>query len=178
MRKRSIAIAFALLIVVTTAPIAAFFGLMWYIERQRVEDADPAFRPLLPLEPVILSQPIAFHRHCRYIIIFPSDGKLSDTRVAELACLNELPAGNWLDLVIETREVTDRSIAHLKSIHTLTNLDVTKTSISNEGIAELRSALPDDTVIQRQIEPANKARSQNKSPVGNGGDASVGREKR
>ena len=79
----------------TAAPIAAFFGSMWYIDRQRVQDAEAAFRPLLSLEPLILSQPIAFRRCCHYIVEFPANCKLSDARVAELRCLNNLPAGKW-----------------------------------------------------------------------------------
>lgn len=154
MRKRSVVIV---VLVVVAATFVAFFGSMWYVECQRIRDADPAFRPLLSLDPLISSQPIAFQRQCRYVIEFGSNSKLSDARVGELACLNQLPVGNWLELVIETPKVTDRSVAHLKLTHTLMVLDVAKSSISNEGISDLRNALPAVTVVQREAEPADKA---------------------
>ncbi len=169
MRKRSIAIVVVAVAVATAAPIAAFFGSMWYIDRQRVQDAEAAFGPLLSLEPLILSQPIAFRRCCHYIVEFPANCKLSDARVAELRCLNNLPAGNSLDLVIKSPRVTDRSIVHLKSLQTLTVLDVTGSSITDAGIAELQSALPNVTVIQRKAESANNARSHGESPRGDVG---------
>jgi hypothetical protein len=173
MRKRSKVIVVVVVAAATAAPIAAFFGAMWYIDRQRVQDAEAAFGPLLSLEPLILSQPIAFHRFCHYIVEFPANGKLSDERVPELRCLNNLPAGEWptgnsLDLVIKSPGVTDRSIVHLKSIQTLTALDITGSSISDAGIAELRSALPNVTVIQRKAvsSSSNIARSQGASSLG------------
>ncbi len=178
MRKSSIAIIVVVLFVVTAAPIAAFFGSMWYIDRQRVQDAEAAFGPLLSLEPLILSQPIAFHRCCHYIVEFPANCKLSDARVAELWCLNNLPAGKWpagndLDLVIKSPRVTDRSIVHLKSIQTLAALDVTGSSITDAGIEELQSALPNVYVIRRKAESANKARSLSESPLGTAGRGSM-----
>ena len=178
MRKRSIAIIAVVLLVLTAAPIAAFFGSMWYIERQRVQDAEAAFDPLLPLEPIILSQPIPFRRCCHYIVEFPSNSKLSDGRMTELSCLNNLPAGKWpdgndLDLVIKSPDVTDRSIVHLMSIHTLATLDVTGSSITDAGIAELRSALPCVTVIQRKAKPANNPQPQSGPPPGGAGSGKM-----
>jgi len=153
MRARSVVVLFVVLTLLILAPVGGFFGALWYIDRERVQDAGRAFDPILPLHPLILSQPIAFHRYCRYVVEFPSGCELCDARVAELTCLNSLPAESVLDVVIETPAVTDRSLACLKTINTFTTLDVTKTSISDEGIADLSSALPNVTVIRRRKEP-------------------------
>jgi len=139
-------VAVVLLVVIG---FAVFHGALVFIQRRRVADATAAFAPIEPLGVYILSQPIAFHRHCRYVVEFPEASRLSDDNVTELSCLNALPQENYLELWIATPGLTDRSLPVLKSIETFDVLDVTRTSISDSGIEELRQAFPDCIVPER-----------------------------
>jgi hypothetical protein len=156
MRKRKTAVLAAILLIVILVPIAGFFGAIWYVERQRVQDADPALKPLAPLGVYVLENPIAFNRYCCYIATFPPEANLSDTNVTELACLNKLPHRNRLDLSIQTRNVTDASLPYLKMINKLDSIDVTQTSISDKGIAELKIAFPKSYILERKPKTINK----------------------
>ena len=137
-------------VVLVVVGFAVFHGALVFIQRQRDADAAAAFAPIEPLGMCVFSQPIAFHRHCRYVVEFPETSRLSDDNVTGLSCLNALPEENTLDLVIATPTLTDRSLPVLKSIATLDLLDVTGTSISDGGIEELRQAFPDCIVPERK----------------------------
>jgi len=141
MSKRSYLIV-TVVIVLVSAPFAAFFGSMALIERQRVADAERAFLPILHLEPIILSQPVAFYRHCRYVVEFPSGCKLTDDNIGQLESLNLLPERNTLDVTIHTKNVTDASVTRLSSIKTFDLIAVDDTAITDKGIEKLREALP------------------------------------
>jgi hypothetical protein len=130
------------------ASTGTYFGCMHLAERQRINDADPAFRPLLHLRCEILSQPVG-SRYCRYLLEFPPECELSDANVEELVSLNRLPKENTLDVIIASRAVTDASLPHLMSIDTFDLLDVTNTSISDTGINELRRCFPDALIPTR-----------------------------
>jgi len=149
MRTRTLVIAALTLAVLIAVAVGAFYGCLRLRERQRINDADHAFRPILHLRCQILSQPIAFHRHCHYVVEFPPDSPLSDANIAELRSLNQLPSRNTLDVTIHTPELTDESLPHLKAIHTFDLLDVTDTSISDNGITELRRTFPDVIIATR-----------------------------
>src|SRR5688500_2496412 len=123
---------------------------MYQIEQQRFNHADPAFRPLLSLNCHIWSQPVAFHRYCRYVLEFPPESGLSDDNVIQLQFLNHLPRENQLEVIILTR-LTDRSLPRLKAINTLDLLDVTRTEISDDGINALKAAFPDVNVPARLL---------------------------
>jgi hypothetical protein len=131
------------------AGLAGLFGTAAYIEAQRVRDADPAFRPLLALGPCILSNPFGLNRYCCYLVEFTPDSGLTDANIAELDCLNQLPEENELTLTIATPRVTDASLSRLKAIRTLDYLDVTQSAITDDGVEELRQALPSVTVLRR-----------------------------
>jgi hypothetical protein len=129
--------------------VAAFFGAEYWVERLRVRDATLAFEPLSPLNPEILSQPIACQRYRRYIVEFSAAGRLNDENVSTLESMNELPTENSLDVVISTPEVTDASLPVLLSLRTVDILDVKRTRISDAGIEELRKGLTETTVLRR-----------------------------
>ena len=149
MRTRTIASVATVLIAV---PVCAFYGCMHLIERQRIHDADLAFRPILFLRCQILSQPIAFHRYCRYVVEFPPDCGLTDANIGKLQSLNRLPRENTLDITIRTPDVTNKSLPQLMSLNTFNSLDVTGTSISDDGIGKLRDAFPDAIIASRRSE--------------------------
>ena len=150
MRKRKTAIFVAAMLVVVSMPIAAFFGAMRYIEHGRVQDADRAFKPLVPLGVHVLENPVAFERYCDYVATFPPESNLSDINATELVCLSKLPARNKLYLIIRTRNVTDASLPCLEMIRKLDSIDVTQTSISDEGIAELKKSYPEASIAERK----------------------------
>ena len=154
MRPRKIAAIIIALLMVISVLLAGFLGVIFLIERQRVQDADPAFKPLVPLGAEVLCNPLPFRRHCWYVVTFPKQSKLSDANTADLVCLNRLPEKNWLVLRIRTRNVTDASLPHVKAIHKIDSLDVTGTSISDAGIEELRATFPNAHVVSRRKEPA------------------------
>lgn len=150
MRTRTLAIVVNTSVVAIVASVGTFYGCMHLKERQRINDADPAFLPILHLRCQILDQPVAFCRFCNYSVLFPPDCELSDANVGELQSLNELPPRNTLDVFIQTRGLTDESLPHLKAINTFDSLDVTDTSISDKGIEELRQTFPDVSIPSRQ----------------------------
>ena len=149
MSKRVITIV-GLVVLVSILVGAAFSGTMHYIERQRIADATPAFRPLERLGVLILSQPIAFHRYCRYVLEFGDGADISDDNIEELTSLNSLPPQNTLDVVIKSPDVTDQSLPVLLSLATVDVLDVTATSISDAGISQLRERFPERIVPERK----------------------------
>jgi len=149
MRRFAVVMLVAVVVLVVVGS-AVFHGALVFIQRRRDADAAAAFAPIEHLGVCVLSQPIAFHRYCRYAVEFPEASRLSDDNVSELSCLNALPSENTLDLVIATRGLTDRSLPVLKSFETLDLLDVTRTSISDGGIEELRQAFPDCIVPERK----------------------------
>jgi len=129
---------------------ATFYGLMHYVDHQRYMDADPAFRPILELQPVILSQPIAFCRHCRYVVDFSAESKLSDENISLLESLNRLPSRNVLDVTIRTPNVTDASIPVLENLDSIDMLAVDESAISDAGEQRLRETLEDRFVSLRK----------------------------
>lgn len=131
--------------------VAAFFGLVDHVERQRVADAARAFTPLEGRGVVILSQPIALERYCRYVIEFSEPSGLADDNIARLTSLNSLPSRNTLDVVIRTPRVTDQGLPVLLSIETFDLLDVTETSISDGGIIQLRKRFPKCIIPERKL---------------------------
>jgi hypothetical protein len=160
MRKWKTAILAAALLVAVLMPIAGFLGAIWYIEHQRVQDADPAFKPLVPLGVHVLENPITFHRYCDYVVTFPPESDLSDTNATELACLSKLPPQNRLYLIVQTRNVTDASLPYLEMIGRLDSIDVSQTSISDEGITELKESYPNAHIVERKPGPFDKAQPQ------------------
>jgi hypothetical protein len=161
MYKRTIVISFVLAVGVVAIPIAGFFGWMRHIERQRIRDSDAAFLPLVPLGVTVWSNPVAFDRYCVYVAEFSPGCNLRDANVAELVCLNELPDRNGLDLLIETPALTDSSVPYLKAIRKVDILDVTKSSISDAGILELRKAFPRAVVVERVAHRVSNAPPEN-----------------
>src|SRR5437764_3477465 len=123
---------------------------MHLIEHQRIADAEMAFAPILQLRPVILSQPLPFHRHCRYVVDFPAESKLSDENISVLKSLNRLPRRNELDLTIRTPYVTDASIPVLESLESVDLLSVDESAISDAGEDRLREKLKDRFVSLRK----------------------------
>jgi len=149
MSKRVITIV-GLVVLVPILAVAAFSGTMHYIERQRIADAILAFRPIERPGVLILSQPIAFHRYCRYVLEFGHDADISDDNIDELTSLNSLPPQNTLDVVIKSPDVTDKSLPVLLSLATVDVLDVTATSISDAGISQLREGSSKCIVPERK----------------------------
>lgn len=125
---------------------------MQFKEQQRIGDATPAFQPIEHLGCEILSQPLAFQRFCSYVVEFPSECELSDANVHELRSLNRLPAQNDLYVGIRTKKLTDASLSHLLDISTCDTLDVTETSISDEGIEQLRQRFGDSVIRTRRYD--------------------------
>ena len=158
MCARRIVIVLLVLFVLISVPIGGFFGTILFIEHLRVQDADPAFKPLVPLGATVLCNPVAFYRHCHYIVIFPDGCGLSDASIDGLASLDKLPHGNYLDLFIQTRQVTDASVPRLKAICRIDGLNVVDTSISDRGIEQLKASLPNANVVQRHagIQPTGQ----------------------
>lgn len=128
---------------------SCIFATMAYAETLRVRDARPAFEPIEVLQPHIFSQPFG-GRHCRYVVEFTAESRLSDANIATLASLNRLPHANTLDLFIDTPAVTDASIPTLASLTAVDLLDVTRSGMSDDGIAELQRRLPGVQVNRRQ----------------------------
>ena len=149
MRRLAI-VAIAVLVLLLVVGPAVFYGTLGFIERRRVADAEAAFAPIEHLGMRVLSQPIAFHRYCHYVVEFTENSRLSDDNVSERSSLKALPPQNDLDLRIATPNLTDRSLPALESIETLDGLDVTRTSISDRGIEELRRSLPHCLVVERK----------------------------
>lgn len=150
MRDKTYWIASALIVATIACAGAGFFGLQSWVDRLRVRDATPAFEPLTPLNCEILSQPIAFRRHCRYLIEFSSDSSLDDSNAMTLECLNHLPVGNELDVVISTAQVTDAAIPALLLVGSIDILDVTRSGISDAGIERLQQGLSHTEVLKRK----------------------------
>ena len=142
--------AIVALVAAVVLPVAALVGSCGVIEYQRQQEAAQAFEPIAEIGGRVFSAPLAFHRHCKYIVEFPAESHLTDENASVLANLNSLSSQNIVDLVIESREVTDESIPHLKAITALDRLVVTDTSISNPGIEELAKALPSCYVGKRE----------------------------
>lgn len=149
MKRRTYLIA-TILVVLAITPIAAFFGAMQWTARQRVADAERAFLPIIHLRPVILSQPIAFYRHCRYVVDFPPESQLTDSNISQIQSLNLLPERNTLDVTIRTRNVTDASVGILSSMKSCDLISVDDTAITDDGIEMLKSALGDAVVTRRR----------------------------
>ena len=167
MRKRT---TVAILLVFSALLFASFYGGMHLIEWQRVRDAESAFRPILHLGCHISSQPIAFHRYCRYIVKFPPESRLTDANAAQLRSLNRLPSENTLDVVIQSPQVTDQSLSHLKTMHPFGRfdaLDVTQSAISDAGINELRKTFPTAIIVTRTGTNAESVRTAGE-PTGSG----------
>ena len=164
MSKRVITIV-GLVVLVSILVGAAFSGTMHYIERQRIADATPAFRPLERLGVLILSQPIAFHRYCRYVLEFGDGADISDDNIEELTSLNSLPPQNTLDVVIKSPDVTDQSLPVLLSLATVDVLDVTATSISDAGISQLRERFPERIVPERKGSRSPTSRGRKSVPT-------------
>lgn len=158
MKAKYAGMVVAICLGVVVAPFAGLFGVVWYVERQRVRDAAPAFLPLAPLGVSILSNPIPFHRYCIYYVEFPAACGLCDTNTSDLVSLNELPRQNELDLVIRTPRVTDKSLPCLEAVRKIDLLDVTESAISDEGVARLRKAFPNASVVERKSKHDNGSR--------------------
>ncbi|HEY2411722.1 MAG TPA: hypothetical protein VGI40_05745 [Pirellulaceae bacterium] len=137
-------------VILVVLAFAAVFGTIAYNSHMRVRDATPAFEPLARLGCEFLSQPYG-GRHCYYIATFGPNCSLSDSNVAELLSLNKLPSRNELDVEIKTTAVTDASVVELKRITTMDALDVTQSSITDDGIEDLRMALPGCMVVTREM---------------------------
>ena len=160
----------ALLFLVSALLFASFYRGMHLIEWQRVSDAESAFRPILHLGCHISSQPIAFHRYCRYIVEFPPESRLTDANAAQLRSLNQLPSENTLDVVIQSPQVTDQSLLHLKAMHPFGRfdaLDVMKSSITDAGIDELCRTFPTAIIVTRNTANADPTRKAGE-PTGSG----------
>lgn len=135
--------------VVALLPAGGFYGCIALNEHLRIRDAEPAFQSLTSLGCHIYSQPTG-SRYCRYLVIFPEGTGLSDDNIDDLAPLNRLPANNFLDVVIETDNVTDRSVDSLASIKTIDLLVVVDSGISDTGIEDLKQRMPDTWVNSRE----------------------------
>ena len=118
-------------------------------DQLRIRDAEPAFRPIESLGCTILSNPHC-SRYCSYMVIFPQESLLSNNNVSTLSSLNKLPAENYLDIVIETNQLTDDAISQLIAIQTIDILEVTKSGISDAGIEHLAKELPQTQVNRRK----------------------------
>ena len=146
--RKSLRIALILFLLIV-ASVGVFYGYMHLREFQRVGDAELAFRPILPLGCRIHAQPVALHRYCHYVVEFPPDCLLTDITAKDLRSLNRLPQHNTLDVTIHTRKLTNESLPYLKAVRTFDLLDVTQTSISDDGIQELRQTFPDCVIPTR-----------------------------
>ena len=152
MSRRTILAALLASVAAAALAFAAFVGRFWYQDVLRVRDARPAFEPIeQALSPQIWSNPTG-SRHCRYVVEFPPESRLTDHNVAVLASLNRLPAENTLDVVIRTPAVTDAAIPILASITTFDQLEVTHSGLTNDGIAQLRKLLPRTEINPRRLE--------------------------
>ncbi|MHB1035038.1 MAG: hypothetical protein ACYC35_10185 [Pirellulales bacterium] len=143
------------LVVVPVLALSGFYAYAWYQDSLRIADAAPAFEPLEPLKPVLLSQPFG-SRYCRYLLDFPPDSPLTDDNVAVLQSLNLLPQQNTLDVTVRTKRVTDASVRALASLRSVDLLDVTETAITDDGIARLQVQMPGVSVLKRdRVTPAH-----------------------
>jgi len=129
-------------------PVVGMYGCMALNVHLRIRDAEPAFQPIMSLGCQIYSQPTV-SRYCRYVVIFPEGTLLSDDNVQELAPLNRLPVENSLDIVVETENITDQAIDSIASIKTIDFLEVKDSSITDDGIQELKRKMPDTFVNSR-----------------------------
>jgi hypothetical protein len=129
--------------------IGAVVGSCLLTERQRQQEAQRVFELVPRMGGRVSSSPLPFRRYCSYLVCFPPQCGLTDQNSFDLTELNELDQENVLRLVIETMNLTDLSVPHLAAIETIDSLDVTKPSISNEGIESIRQALPNSDVRAR-----------------------------
>jgi hypothetical protein len=129
----------------------AVYGYAWRQDRLRMADAKPAFEPVLPLRAELLSNPCGT-RYCSYYLRFPSNSLLTDDNVEQIQSLSKLPSENDLNLIVETSSITDASLGVLMSLRTIDYLDLTKTSVSNDGLEQLSAALPDAFIQRRETE--------------------------
>lgn len=149
MTRRSNSICFLLCLVLLAGSIGFVYFHIKRVERQRISDAEAAFLPVERLGCLILSNPVAFERYCNYIVEFPTSSRLTDSNADTLLSLNRLPSANRLEVIIRTPKVTDKSLSVLKSITVFDALDVRESSISDDGIQELRRAFPNVYVLKR-----------------------------
>jgi hypothetical protein len=159
MSKRAVAVIMVAVLALVGGPIAAIIGYGVHVHNQRVHEANQAFDTLVPLRMGVLYNPIPFNRYCCYLIEFSRETLLSDENVHQLDSLNNLATKNEVDLIIETEQITDLALPALKRIRVLDRLDVTKTRISDEGIAELIEALPQTRVHDRPTAAADGGQS-------------------
>jgi hypothetical protein len=149
MNRRTIVLTVLGLASVAALAATAIFGAKLFVERQRFQDADPAFRPLAHLNARILCNPIAFHRYCYFLVDFGPDSALCDANAGDLASLNKLPAKYELRVTIRTHRISDQALPTLLEIDTFDLLDVTETTISNSGIEQLRARFPQAIILKR-----------------------------
>jgi hypothetical protein len=144
-----VSIVIGILLLVLVVPIVGIFVGGNWVERQRIADADPAFRPLIPLHCEINDSPGPFGRYCLYVVQFTPKSKLTYGNVSTLESLNLLPPKNTLCVYMTTPEIDDSALTVLKSLRTVDSLDVTGTRISDDGIQQLKEALPECDVVTR-----------------------------
>jgi hypothetical protein len=147
--KRIVLIAALLAICLPLAGWLGIYGYAWRQRQLRIADAQPAFGPILPLRAELFSNPCG-RRYCCYYLRFPPDTRLSDNNVAQLESLRKLPTENELSLTIETPMITDASLHVLMSLRTVDYFDLTKSSVSDNGLMQLSAALPNTKVFRRE----------------------------
>ena len=147
--KRTVLIAALLAICLPLAGWLGIYGYAWRQNQLRIADAQPAFGPILPLRAELLSNPCG-RRYCCYYLRFPPDTLLSDDNIAQLESLTKLPNENELSLTIEAPTITDASLQVLMSLRTVDYLDLTKSSVSDDGLMKLSATLPDTKVAHRE----------------------------
>lgn len=148
-RSRTVWLWLGLLIGVPAFLLSGLVICAQQIERQRIQDASPAFDPLLKLHAGMFSNPVPFARYVHYYLEFEDSSELSDENISILESLNQLPDQNELGVWINTRKVTDASLPALLKVRTFDILDVTDSAISNEGIEKLARGLPEANVVRR-----------------------------
>jgi len=149
--KRTLLLTALLAICLPLGLWGAVYGYFWRQNQLRIADAKPAVEPVLPLRAELLSNPCGT-RYCSYHLRFPFDSLLGDDNVEELKSLLRLPSENDLFLIVETPSITDASLGVLMSLRTVDYYDLTKTSVSNDGLEQLSAAHPDAFVERRKKE--------------------------
>lgn len=142
-RLRRCAILGALLMIGGAALIGflALFLPFAYGVAKRNAHSKAAFEPLTHLRPLVFESGFG-----SYYITFDSQSSLSDENIRDLLSLNRLSDEYHLTVWINTRAVTDSSVAVLAQLNTTDALVLADSGLTEEGIERLAEMNPKLTI--------------------------------
>ena len=132
------------LLMIGGAALIGFLALLIpfaYGVAKRNADSKAAFEPLTHLQPLVFESGFG-----SYYITFDSQSSLSDENIRELLSLNRLSDEYHLTVWINTRAVTDSSVAVLAQLNTTDSIVLSDSGLTEEGIEQLAAMNPKLTI--------------------------------